>query len=169
MIIENIPYYTLCPGCGMRWYTEKENKDYDICVACQTKLIILGTCEEITNEMNQKKSDHLIPDDIKEYAYIELYYKPLYFIGGKEKELEEYRKKGIAEIEESVARHIAESHAQFEATRQSQQHKPKCPTCSSYNVQRIGTMERGVSIAFLGLFSGKIAKTMKCKDCGYMW
>ena len=46
---------------------------------------------------------------------------------------------------------------------------PKCPTCSSTNIQRIGTGERAVSVAMLGIFSKKINKSFKCKHCGYTW
>lgn len=47
--------------------------------------------------------------------------------------------------------------------------KPKCPTCSSTNVQKIGAGERVASVGLFGLFSKKINKTFKCKDCGYSW
>lgn len=46
---------------------------------------------------------------------------------------------------------------------------PKCPTCNSTNIQKIGTGERVASVAMLGLFSKKINKTFKCKDCGFTW
>lgn len=44
---------------------------------------------------------------------------------------------------------------------------PKCPICSSPNIEKIGALERGVSIATLGIFSKKINKSFKCKNCGY--
>lgn len=46
---------------------------------------------------------------------------------------------------------------------------PHCPTCNSTNVCRISGLERGVSIAMLGLFSKKINKSFKCNACGYTW
>jgi len=46
---------------------------------------------------------------------------------------------------------------------------PKCPTCGSNVVQKIGAMERGASIAGLGIFSRKINKSFKCKSCGHTW
>ena len=49
------------------------------------------------------------------------------------------------------------------------QHQVKCPTCQSTNVQRISGLERGVSVAMLGLFSKKINKSFKCNHCGYTW
>ena len=44
---------------------------------------------------------------------------------------------------------------------------PKCPICSSPNIEKIGALERGASIAMLGIFSKKINKSFKCKNCGY--
>lgn len=46
---------------------------------------------------------------------------------------------------------------------------PKCPTCQSTNIQKIGTGERVASVATLGIFSKKINKSFKCKNCGYTW
>lgn len=46
---------------------------------------------------------------------------------------------------------------------------PKCPTCGATNVEKIGGLERGASVAMWGLFSKKINKTFKCKNCGYTW
>ncbi len=45
--------------------------------------------------------------------------------------------------------------------------KPHCPVCNSTNVERIGAVRKGVSIAVFGLFSGDIGKTMVCNNCGY--
>ena len=50
-----------------------------------------------------------------------------------------------------------------------QQNMPKCPTCGSTNVRKMGGVERGASIAALGIFSKKINKTFKCGNCGYTW
>lgn len=46
---------------------------------------------------------------------------------------------------------------------------PKCPTCQSTNIRKMGGVERGVSIATFGLFSKKINKTFKCNNCNYTW
>lgn len=44
-----------------------------------------------------------------------------------------------------------------------------CPTCKSENVVKISMTSKTVSILAWGIFSGKIRKQFKCKDCGYMW
>lgn len=53
--------------------------------------------------------------------------------------------------------------------RQKSHNIPKCPTCSSTNIEKIGGLERGISVATWGLFSKKINKSFKCKSCGYTW
>lgn len=52
---------------------------------------------------------------------------------------------------------------------QSPLNQPKCPTCQSTNVKKIGTGERVVSVAMMGVFSKKINKSFKCNSCGYTW
>lgn len=46
---------------------------------------------------------------------------------------------------------------------------PKCPTCQSTNIRKMGGVERGASIWAFGLFSKKINKTFKCNQCGFTW
>lgn len=46
---------------------------------------------------------------------------------------------------------------------------PHCPHCHSTNIKSISGLNRGVSIAMLGIFSKKINKSFECKDCGYTW
>lgn len=46
---------------------------------------------------------------------------------------------------------------------------PKCPTCHSTNIKKIGTGERVASVVGLGILSKKINKTWKCCNCGYTW
>lgn len=46
---------------------------------------------------------------------------------------------------------------------------PKCPSCGSTNVSKIGTINRMVSTGLFGLASNKIGKTHKCNQCGTTW
>lgn len=41
-----------------------------------------------------------------------------------------------------------------------------CPFCQSNNIHKISGTERAVSIVGLGIFSKKINKSFKCKNCG---
>ena len=47
--------------------------------------------------------------------------------------------------------------------------KPRCPQCNSTNIQKISTTDRAVSVAMVGVASGKIGKQYKCKNCKHMW
>ena len=46
---------------------------------------------------------------------------------------------------------------------------PMCPTCGSYNVEKISLTKKAVGGAMFGLFSSNVRKTMHCKNCGYKW
>ncbi len=48
-------------------------------------------------------------------------------------------------------------------------HIPKCPTCGSTNVKKLGVAERGVTTWAVGMASKKINKSFKCNNCGYTW
>ena len=46
---------------------------------------------------------------------------------------------------------------------------PKCPSCGSSNISKIGVVNRAVSVGIFGLASSKIGKTHKCNNCGTTW
>ena len=59
--------------------------------------------------------------------------------------------------------------AHGKAILEEQSRVPKCPTCQSTNIRKMGGVERGASIYAFGIFSKKINKTFKCQNCGYTW
>lgn len=46
---------------------------------------------------------------------------------------------------------------------------PKCPTCGSPDLEKIGTASKVLDVAFWGFASGKVKKTFHCRNCGYEW
>ena len=52
---------------------------------------------------------------------------------------------------------------------QPEENIPRCPTCHSTKIKKIGAFERMASVGFWGPFSKKINKTFKCENCGYTW
>lgn len=66
------------------------------------------------------------------------------------KELEELRQR--AEREAEIQRHL-------------DRNDPRCPICQSFDVRRIGAIDRATSILGLGIFSKKINKTYQCNHC----
>lgn len=57
----------------------------------------------------------------------------------------------------------------IEEKNSSSNNVPKCPSCGSSNVSKIGVVNRVVSTTMLGLASSKIGKTHKCNNCGTTW
>lgn len=45
----------------------------------------------------------------------------------------------------------------------------RCPMCGKNAGKEISTINRAISVAAVGLASGKIGKQYKCSSCGYMW
>lgn len=71
------------------------------------------------------------------------------------------------EYEQSIKLSAALDHGK--AILEEQARTPKCPSCGSANISKIGTLNRMVSTGFLGLASSKIGKTHKCNNCGTTW
>ena len=74
-------------------------------------------------------------------------------------DFEEYQRKVVRE---------QDAFDDAELKRQDLNH-PKCPMCGSKNTYRIGTINRGVSVATVGLASSKIGKQYGCNSCGHKW
>ena len=80
-------------------------------------------------------------------------------------DFEEYQRTIVREHDEEIARR----NALAEAERYKQMNAPKCPVCGSTNIEKISTTSRAISVATVGLASGKIGKQNKCKNCKHMW
>lgn len=47
---------------------------------------------------------------------------------------------------------------------------PKCPTCGSTALEKIGTTSKVMPLLLFGFYgAGNITKSFKCKSCGYKW
>ena len=49
---------------------------------------------------------------------------------------------------------------QQECVKKAEDNRPKCPTCGSHNISKIGTGERVGSVAMWGIFSKKITEVL---------
>lgn len=142
----------ICPKCGKEDIAEANSTL--CCKNCSTLLI--------QTESNTYNDALAIKDgtiDIIERRRFEKYVKdnPLY--DPDEAELYQARRKRAREIQEAET-------AQRKAIEAA---KPKCPSCGSANIDRIGAIKKGVSIGVFGIFSSNIGKNMYCKDCGNKW
>lgn len=146
-------YY--CKRCG-RLIQNSWNDD-NFCCDC---------CQAITNpvpiEFLDGKINVFFKDKNTERQFIDEYIKA-------SPEFDQYL---FDHKDEILAKQSAEFNAKMEhgkAILEEQSRQPECPTCHNKNVQRISGFERGVSIIGLGIFSKKINKSYKCKNCGYTW
>lgn len=101
---------------------------------------------------------------VEEYVYITLISEDRDFIDA----MIELKQKDIIEFKTKIAQFKVQVDAQEERERQ-EKNKPKCPTCGSTNIRKIGTGERVASVVGFGLLSKKINKTWKCNNCGHTW
>lgn len=47
--------------------------------------------------------------------------------------------------------------------------RPKCPTCGSTNIERLGASTRAAAGVMFGLFSSTARSQFRCLKCGYKW
>lgn len=74
--------------------------------------------------------------------------------------------------DEILAKQSAEFNAKMEhgkAILEEQARTPKCPSCGSSNISKIGVVGSSVSFGLVGFASSKIGKTHKCNNCGTTW
>lgn len=146
-----------CSKCG------RELFDKDIkCDKCKsTDFISEKECEEIIQKINNANiisKKKLFKDPIYKMVYDSIINKPKDYINynirnnANESNEEYFNRINRHTINNSQNRNI-----------------PKCPTCGSTNIRKMGGVERGASIVAFGIFSKKINKTFKCDNCGYTW
>ena len=146
-------YY--CKRCGRIVENSWDKNDFE-CDCCKS------ITYPVPKEFLDKDLDCFFANDDIEKQFIDEYIK-------SSPELDQYL---FDHREELLEKQSADFNAKMEHGKSILEEKsrvPKCPTCFSTNVQKIGTGERAVSVAMLGIFSKKINKTYKCKNCGYTW
>ena len=156
-----------CKKCGRIWIKfGNEKDDCDICnsVCCPVpnKYFFIIDCVLRENIIDKSKKDHFIEECIKSSPEFD---QELF------NNRDAIRTQKSAKYEQAMAigNAIRQGADVKTAFRNGGQNMPKCPTCGSLNVKRIGGVERGASIAAFGIFSKKINKTFKCSNCGYTW
>ena len=153
-----------CPTCKMNF-----SESFEECPYCEGELII--------QELSKSPEIADVPcaeDDLLNMTDEELLVKYKSY-------LESIRSQGCNMTDQQFVNGLRISrreklYGSYRTDTQSQQvtsatsdNQPKCPTCGSINVQRIGTGEKIVSGALWGLFSNKVHKSYKCNNCKYMW
>lgn len=81
----------------------------------------------------------------------------------------ELNKKDLIEYEFKMTEFRIRYEQDKQQKEQESSNLPKCPTCGSKNIKKIGEFERVSSVAMLGAYSKKFNKSYKCVNCGYTW
>ncbi len=154
-------HYLICPKCTM-FYPGFKFKSIDdaFCHHCGTKLILTEYASEKYQGFEGTVFYPKYSRNDPGWKLLKLQYvkdNPLYDPVEEEKT--------ILKEEIRCAHIVRDAHAKFS----DEPNEPKCPTCGSTNITKIGAVSRGVSIVAFGIFSSNIGKTMKCNKCGYKW
>ena len=116
--------------------------------------------------------EYLVDDKGKHSSYLcpKCHLEMVYYIS---QEIDEQTGNIINEFadkdRQNSTQHVSDEWKDRVYARAEAQNTPKCPTCQSTNIHKIGELERGASIFVFGLFSKKINKSFKCNSCGYTW
>ena len=130
---------------------------YD-CAFCLRKLWLLKDWEETEDE---EKEDWLkYPMPAKDISGMDSD-----LVKKNQNEATAYDTKIKAEIQEKLDKERRK--AEEEAAKPV--YTPKCPTCGSPDLEKIGTASKVLDVAFWGFASGKVKKTFHCNNCGYEW
>ena len=164
MMLKQSDYEYYCPRCGDTHFIS--NDKYK-CVVCGEKMIETpheyNLSQQLMDEilkMGWNDNKHIYKNNEKRF-FDEVVSKAPEF----DSYLHEHRREILQEKENIYKAQIAHGKAILEGKNKV----PKCITCGSTNIRKIGSLERGASIIGLGIFSRKINKTFKCNNCGCTW
>lgn len=148
-----------CKKCGR---LIQDSKKCDICGSVTYQVPTQYLMKDVDFLIDSKLEDQFIEECIKSSPEFDEY-----LFNNRDK----IKAQKSAEYERDMAigdaiRHGADIKTAF---RNGGQNMPKCPTCGSTNIRKMGGVERGASIWAFGIFSKKINKTFKCGNCGYTW
>lgn len=146
-------YVRYCPFCKKY----QPSTFYD-CAFCLRKLWLLKDWEETEDE---EKEDWLkYPMPAKDISGIDSD-----LVKKNQNEATAYDTKIKAEIQEK----LDEERRKAEEEAAKPVYTPRCPTCGSPDLEKIGTASKVLDVAFWGFASGKVKKTFHCNNCGYEW
>ena len=144
-----------CDKCGWIWQNNHNQKD-TFCEICNNKL------KPVPNEYFEDPNFKiLLSKRMKQKLLEELVFTSPNF--------DKYYFDNAINIKGQLDDDYNAKMAHGKAILEEQSRAPKCPTCQSTNIRKIGTLNRMVSVGLFGLASSKIGKTHKCNNCGATW
>lgn len=155
-------YVSYCPCCGKIAIRETPDEIIPFCKRCGSREPLINPNENETYEELCEEAKRAFGEDsgYTFSALLEQKYhitkNPLY-----NKEIADYVTKKESEESRAITNAVCQ--------RAEEAAKPHCPTCGSTNIKKLDVVDRAVSVGFFGIFSNKINKSFKCKDCGCTW
>lgn len=119
------------------------------------------------------KCGHSFPEDWDECneCEVELIYEAKdreLNLSQEEREYYDKKSKGYLN-QEFVKRGESLTFEAYPYKQNKEQYIPKCPTCSSTNIERISSFDKAAGAVMFGLFSKTARSQFKCRNCGYKW
>lgn len=121
-----------------------------------SNLDICPFCKNIMKKTNMSIDDYFIITELS---------KDINFLQA----MIDLKEKDVIEYELKMSQFRAQVEKKNVQVQREEDNRPKCPTCGSTNIQKIGIGERIGSVMMFGLLSKKINKTFKCNNCKYTW
>lgn len=165
-------FYVFCDKCGRVFFGDPDllEKGMEYCDVCGNNMLhvpekYIRSDEILTDKASNERINEphgLIEELVKTSPNFDQYYFD---------HRDEILAKKTAQMERAltVGKAILDGADPKIAFKNAGKNLPKCPTCGSLSVEKIGGLERAASVGFWGLFSNKINKTYKCKNCGHTW
>lgn len=150
-------YQWYCPKCGFKSFLLKS--DNGICRCCNSQM------KESPSEYNLTQQWMKLSNNDWEQNEQRLFDEVI--SKSPEFDINLYNNKDS--ILQQKQQQQEESIAHGKAILEEQSRVPKCPSCGSSNVSKIGIINRAVSFKLVGFASSKIGKTHKCNNCGTTW
>ncbi len=142
-----------CKKCGRIVSIDKN--DNNICDYCQNVVIPIPENFLVSEKVPILKSD-LEEQFINEYIKSSPEFDQ-YLFDHRDEDLFNRRMENKAKLEHG------------KVILEEQNRTPKCPSCGSSNISKIGVVGRAISFKLVGFASSKIGKTHKCNNCGTTW
>ena len=160
-LLREIDYYNdICPDCHNHLET--------------TTILADEYCKNINYNFNINYDDREIENgevyETINKQILEDYIKPLRKIDST---TEEYKENMLWQFHVNLYAIDAPDHSPTPSSilmaQQMAKNKPKCPTCSSTNIEKISSFDKAAGAVMFGFFSKTARSQFKCRNCGYKW
>lgn len=158
-------HVSYCPYCGNISYRDAFEEKIPFCKHCGSREPLINLSKEDTLEALNEEARKVFGNDCSDNFFAVLEQK--YHI----KEDPRYNAEIADYIKKQFDKELRQMKAELaaERARQAEAAKPHCPTCGSTNIKKLDVVDRAVSVGVFGIFSNKINKSFKCKNCGHTW